>query len=259
VTRVGPAAPSGAASEARLREAVRSLESMLLRQIIDAAGVFKGGEGPGSAVRQDLFANALADAVTRSGGGLGLADEIARSLGATGGAGAGPVAAHPLPSPLPGPASRGGALPATAPIDPAHARLTSAFGSRTDPFTGLPAEHRGVDYGAPEGTPIVAAAPGRVVSAGPRGGYGNAVEIDHGNGLVTLYAHAAELSVAPGETVEAGQRIATVGETGRATGPHLHFEARLGGRAVDPAKVLKVYAERAEAHTEAAPDHRRFP
>jgi murein DD-endopeptidase MepM/ murein hydrolase activator NlpD len=247
VTRF-PASP--AADESRLRDAARSLESMLLRQIIDAAGVFTGGESPGSAVRKDLFSNALADAVARSGG-LGLADQIARSLGA----GGDPGSPAP-PSPLPGPAPRAALPAATAPVD---GRPTSAFGRRTDPFTGLPALHRGVDYGAAEGTPIVAAAPGRVVSAGPRGGYGNAVEIDHGGGLVTLYAHASELSVVAGESVQAGQEIARVGETGRATGPHLHFEARLGGRPVDPSKVLKVYARRAEAHMDAAPDQRRSP
>jgi murein DD-endopeptidase MepM/ murein hydrolase activator NlpD len=253
VTRLG--APTAASEEARLRDAARSLESMLLRQIIDAAGVFKGGDGPGSAVRQDLFSNALADAVARSGG-LGLADQIARSLGAPGDAaigGGGRTAAPPAPLPAPPAATL---LPATAPV---AGRLTSAFGARTDPFTGLPAAHRGVDYGAPEGTPIVAAAGGRVVSAGPRGGYGNAVEIDHGGGLVTLYAHASELSVSAGETVRAGQEIGRVGETGRATGPHLHFEVRQGGRPVDPAKALKVYAQRAEAPTETAPDQRRFP
>jgi murein DD-endopeptidase MepM/ murein hydrolase activator NlpD len=239
------AAGSPAGDDARLREAARSLESMLLRQIIDSAGVFTGGGGPGAAVRQDLFANALADAVAR-GGGLGLADGIVRSLGG------GSAPARPAPLPAPG-------APALAAAAPVEGRVTSAFGGRTDPFTGLPATHRGVDYGAPEGTPIVAAAPGRVVFAGPRGGYGNSVEIDHGNGLVTLYAHAAEVGVRAGETVEAGQAIATVGETGRATGPHLHFEVRLEGRPVDPSKVLKVYARRAEAHMEAAPDPGRKP
>jgi len=246
VTRLG--APTPASEEARLRDAARSLESMLLRQIIDAAGVFKGGDGAGSGVRQGLFSSALADAVARSGG-LGIADQIARSLGATG---AGDLPAPPSPAPAPAAAR----LPASAPVE---GRLTSAFGTRTDPFTGLQAPHRGADYDAPEGTPIVAAAGGRVVSAGPRGGYGNAVEIDHGNGLVTLYAHASELSVTAGETVEAGQQIGRVGETGRATGPHLHFEVRQGGRAVDPTKVLKVYAQRAEAPMETAPDQRRFP
>jgi murein DD-endopeptidase MepM/ murein hydrolase activator NlpD len=254
VTRFPASAPGGAGDEARLRDAARALESMLLRQVIDAAGVFKGGEGPGSAVREGLFSSTLADAVAQSGG-LGLADQIVRSLGGTGEAGPGALAP---PSPLPGPAAAAARTPAVAPLA-ADARLTSRFGVRTDPFTGLPATHRGEDYGAPEGTPIVAAAPGRVVAAGPRGGYGNAVEIDHGNGLVTLYAHAAELSVRAGDSVDAGQEIATVGETGRATGPHLHFEVRLEGRAVDPSKVLKAYARRAEAHMEAAPDDRRAP
>jgi murein DD-endopeptidase MepM/ murein hydrolase activator NlpD len=85
-----------------------------------------------------------------------------------------------------------------------------------------------------------------VLSAGPKGGYGNAVEIDHGHGLVTLYGHARELLVTTGQTVEPGQEIATVGATGRATGPHLHFEVRVAGRPVDPGAALKKYGLRAE-------------
>ena len=113
-------------------------------------------------------------------------------------------------------------------------RVTSRFGARRDPLTGARSTHPGVDVGAPAGTPIRAPAGGVVLSAGPRGGYGNAVEIDHGDGLVTLYGHAADLLVSAGDFVEPGQAIATVGSTGRSTGPHLHFEVRQGGRPVDP-------------------------
>jgi murein DD-endopeptidase MepM/ murein hydrolase activator NlpD len=129
---------------------------------------------------------------------------------------------------------------------PVTGRVTSGYGVRRDPFTGAPSTHHGLDVGAPDGTPIRSPARGVVLSAGPKGGYGNAVEIDHGDGLVTLYGHASELLVSKGETVEPGQEIATVGSTGRATGPHLHFEVRVAGRPVDPGVALKKYGLRAE-------------
>ena len=94
---------------------------------------------------------------------------------------------------------------------------------------------------------------GVVKSAGPRGGYGFAVEVDHGNGLTTLYGHASELLVSPGQAVRAGQEIARVGSTGRSTGAHLHFEVRVGGRPVDPGRVLKAYAARVEADLRSGP------
>ncbi|MFT3915753.1 MAG: peptidoglycan DD-metalloendopeptidase family protein [Anaeromyxobacteraceae bacterium] len=218
---------------------------MLLRQVIETSGVFDGGEGAGKSVRAGMFAEALADAVAQAGG-LGLADQVTRSL--SGGAAA--------PGPLPGPARA--LAPAVAPPasgaalaalsgPPVQGAITSRFGARIDPLTAEPADHHGVDLGAPEGAPIRTPGAGLVLRAGPRGGYGNAVEIDHGNGVVTLYGHAAQVLVTPGEKVEAGQEIATVGSTGRSTGPHLHFEVRVGGRPVDPARVLKTYAARAEA------------
>lgn len=232
-----PGALPAAAADDRLRDAARSLEAMLLRQIIDASGAFKGGESPGSGVRADLFAGTLADAVARNGG-IGLADQIARSLGAA--PAPSPAAPGPAPAAPPAPASRG---LSRLPVEGA---VTSGFGLRADPFTGDAALHRGMDVGAPEGTPIRAPAAGVVRSAGERGGYGHAVEIDHGGGLVTLYGHASELLVSAGDRVAAGQEIARVGRSGRATGAHLHFEVRMGGRPVDPSRVLKAYAQRAE-------------
>ena len=231
---MSPLSSTAAPAEARLHDAARQLEAILLRQIIETSGVFKGGEGAGSSVRAGMFAEALADAVA-SAGGIGLASQVERSL-VPGGLATPPHA----PSPAPGP----GALPPLA--LPTHGRISSAFGARKDPFTHTEAEHRGIDVAAAEGAPIRAPLDGVVVRAGPRGGYGNAVEIDHGNGLVTLYGHASEVGVAPGDRVLAGQQIARVGQTGRATGPHLHFEVRVGGRPVDPARVLKTYAPRAE-------------
>lgn len=116
--------------------------------------------------------------------------------------------------------------------------MTSRFGFRTHPIFGTRRLHAGVDFRGATGTPVLAAAAGTVVFAGPRSGYGNAVIIDHGGALATLYAHQNRLSVATGAKVAAGQAVGTVGSTGFSTGPHLHFEARLNGTPVDPLNYL---------------------
>lgn len=128
-------------------------------------------------------------------------------------------------------------LPSMSPIDGGW--FSSNFGWRIDPFTGRRALHEGVDFVAPVGTPILAAAGGIVVTSELHPEYGNMIEIDHGNSLVTRYAHAAKRLVNVGDIVLRGQKIATVGNTGRSTGPHLHFEVRNGGVAVNPTRFLK--------------------
>jgi len=127
-------------------------------------------------------------------------------------------------------------LPTTNPA-PEGVRA-SGFGWRTDPFTGQPALHEGLDFTAAPGTPILAAAPGIVLSVERHPEYGNVVDIDHGDDLVTRYAHASLVLVKPGEFVKRGQQIAAVGNTGRSTGPHLHFEVRLKGVPQNPARFL---------------------
>jgi len=117
-------------------------------------------------------------------------------------------------------------------------RLTSEYGWRTDPFTGQKAFHGGVDLGLPEGTPIYASGDGVVIEAGLKGGFGRAVVIQHDDGLVTLYAHASKVLVTVGTRVKQGQLIARVGSTGRATGPHLHFEVRKGEATIDPMSLI---------------------
>jgi len=117
--------------------------------------------------------------------------------------------------------------------------LSSYFGQRTDPFTGKAATHRGVDFAGKRGSDVIAVAAGVVTYSGPRSGYGNMVEVNHGNGYVTRYAHNDENLVAPGESVQPGQKIALMGSTGRATGPNLHFEVRYRGRAVDPVRFIR--------------------
>ncbi len=117
--------------------------------------------------------------------------------------------------------------------------FTSGFGVRSDPFLGRPAMHTGLDFRAATGDPVRATANGEVVSSGWAGGYGRMVEIDHGNGLSTRYGHLSEINVKIGDIIKIGQVIGAVGSTGRSTGPHLHYETRIDGDAVDPQKFLR--------------------
>jgi murein DD-endopeptidase MepM/ murein hydrolase activator NlpD len=116
--------------------------------------------------------------------------------------------------------------------------VSSSFGRRSDPITGRIAMHTGTDFSAPRGTAIFAVGAGVVTFSGRNGAYGNMVEIAHGDGYKTRYAHAHELKVAKGDLVSKGQEIATVGSTGRSTGPHLHFEVYRNGMAVNPARYI---------------------
>ena len=118
--------------------------------------------------------------------------------------------------------------------------ISSYFGMRTDPFTGRNAFHRGIDFAAPAGSEVVAVAAGVVTYAKERFGYGRTVEINHGNGYVTRYAHNDNLKVKAGDTVQKGDPIALIGSTGRSTGPHLHFEVLSQGRAVDPMSFVSL-------------------
>ncbi|SHN87308.1 M23 family metallopeptidase [Bradyrhizobium erythrophlei] len=117
--------------------------------------------------------------------------------------------------------------------------FTSGFGVRSDPFLGRPAMHTGLDFRAAMGDPVRVTANGKVASSGWAGGYGRMVEIDHGNGLSTRYGHLSEINVKVGDVVKIGQVIGAVGSTGRSTGPHLHYETRIDGEAVDPQKFLR--------------------
>jgi len=117
--------------------------------------------------------------------------------------------------------------------------MSSPFGMRLDPFLGRPAIHTGVDLRGEIGEPVHATATGRVSIAGRDGGYGNMVEINHGNGLATRYGHLSRILVRVGQTVRVGEVIGLIGSTGRSTGPHLHYETRINGEAVDPQKFLR--------------------
>jgi murein DD-endopeptidase MepM/ murein hydrolase activator NlpD len=120
-----------------------------------------------------------------------------------------------------------------------EAEVSSPFGYRPDPFLGRPALHPGVDLVQAYGSSVKATGAGKVVHAGPMGGYGNMVEIDHGNGLATRYGHMSEILVEEGQQVTAGDVLGRLGSTGRSTGPHLHYEVRVDGEPVDPTRFLR--------------------
>ncbi len=127
---------------------------------------------------------------------------------------------------------RGEVLPEGRPVSAGY--ISSGFGTRTDPFTGRAAFHKGIDFAGRAGADVVAVASGVVIWSGDRYGYGEMVEVNHGNGFVTRYAHNNENLVVVGDTVKRGELIATMGATGRATGPNLHFEVLRNGQVVDP-------------------------
>lgn len=128
------------------------------------------------------------------------------------------------------------AMPSGRPI--ASSYITSGFGSRSDPMRGGRQYHKGIDFEADVGDPVLSVANGVVSFAGRRSGYGNVIEIDHGNGYVTRYAHNSRLLLKVGDLVRSGQQIARAGSTGRSTGAHVHFEVWENGRVVNPRKFL---------------------
>jgi murein DD-endopeptidase MepM/ murein hydrolase activator NlpD len=217
---VGPRAQVAArpTDKNKLDAPIRDFEAMLVRQMLaevrPSAGLVKGA----AAGYADFMDQALADAIA-AGDGLGLSRQVTSHIAG------GEQTAQSRPQ-----TTHLSEYPKVRHLS----HQTSGFGERHDPFDGTIKGHSGVDLGARAGTPIHATADGVVAVARNEGGYGNLVIIDHGDGKSTRYAHCADLLVKPGDRVSAGDEIATVGATGRATGPHLHFELREHGHAVDP-------------------------
>jgi murein DD-endopeptidase MepM/ murein hydrolase activator NlpD len=139
-----------------------------------------------------------------------------------------------------------GKVPLSVPTS--RAERSSGFGARFDPFTGRPAFHPGLDFAGGFSTPIYATAPGEVSFTGVRSGYGNTIEIDHGSGFKTRYAHLQAIAVSAGQKVAVGQRIGAMGSTGRSTGPHLHYEVWVDGKPQNPDRFLKAgeYVQQAQ-------------
>jgi peptidoglycan hydrolase FlgJ len=238
----------------------------------DEEGLFSGAA---ASMYRQMFSEEIAKTLAQNGG-LGLADSVMRQLGKTQrshepqglhriaeiarevrgtqaeslSASSGSVKAAPYPAgsgekpplnPISGLPRNNSPAAGEVVVElqsPLKGRISSGFGLRRDPMHGNQRRHHGVDISAPRGAEIAAAAAGTVIFAGKRGGYGNLVEIEHADGRRTRYAHAEKLLVSPGQYVDDGQLIATVGSTGRSTGPHLHFEVTENGAKIDPLQAL---------------------
>ncbi len=226
--------------------AAKQLESFFLRQLLSEAKTQSGGDGGFAGdTFKSMFDEAVADKMS-SAGGIGLADMFAKQLGAKPQGSDAPgtqIAAQLHP---PG-AMSAFEIPKGPELDgmprftmPVAGTPTSGYGSRIDPIQHKEIKHPGFDLAAKTGTPVSAAAAGTVVSAGPAGTYGNLVTVRHSNGIETRYAHLSATTVKAGDRVEQGQQIGNVGTTGYSTGPHLHFEVRKDGQAIDPAPFLPI-------------------
>jgi murein DD-endopeptidase MepM/ murein hydrolase activator NlpD len=268
-----------AARRAKVRELAEQFESMLIAQMLrqmrqsmlsDDSGE---SDGLGSQTMTDTVDSQLALTLSHSSR-LGLADFLAKAIERQTEGGAGPATALPFvleqPSAIPLHASPPGVstlqepLPPTATVMPPAATVhvtallpvevqsaaptapagteTSAFGWRQDPITGERRFHSGTDVRMAYGQGVRVAAAGRVASVGTQGGYGLTVVVDHGSGVETRYAHLSSAPIKAGDLVESGQLIAQSGNSGRSTGPHLHFEVLKGGQAVDPRSNARLLA-----------------
>jgi len=201
----------------KVLDAARAFESFVIEYMfktmdksVERSDLFGGGHA--EAISRSMLYEEYAKSATKAGG-LGLADAILDQL----------LSADKVPGQGPGQLR-----------SPVEGIVSSDFGYRADPFTGKRAFHSGIDIARPAGTEIRSCAAGKVTFSGIRADMGHIVEIDHGQGYTTCYAHNASNLVRQGETVQQGQVIALVGMTGRSTGPHLHFELRRDGVAVDP-------------------------
>ena len=217
-------------------DAASKLEAFFVRQFLAQArpstpGMLDGGFA-GDTFR-DMLDGAMADAIS-SAGGLGLARTFEAALGGEPQAARGPTAPTLLDHLDGERAIGGGSLQRPAP-----GRYSSGFGPRVDPMGDGHGFHSGLDIAAPTGTPVVAAAAGEVTHAGPAGTYGNMIAVRHADGSETRYAHLSEVGVKVGDRVAPGAALGEVGSTGRSTGPHLHFEVRQAGKAVDPRPFLE--------------------
>lgn len=207
---------------------------MLVRQLLKESKVFSSKDAAGS-FTQDRFVDVVSEAVAKS---IDLHLPVPGAT-ATAPHAAPPSTLRPLVKPhFEGASHEGGGIDSLDDVAE-HGRVSSRFGVRTDPFTHKHAFHHGVDVAAPRGSEIVALAGGTVTVAGPAAGYGNLVEVEDDAGRRVRYGHADSVSVKVGDIVERGQALATVGSTGRSTGPHVHVEVRdEDGDAIDPETAL---------------------
>lgn len=266
---IDPAMTPAQAQRLQVLTLVEQFEGMLLTEMLKGFGAPEedgedGALGLGGSTLSDMMRGEFGIALSRSGG-MGLGEMLSGALLRTGNDAAAPlataasavpvtpaVAALVAPAGAPTPLSSAGELGLDLVADPS--RVSSNFGVRRDPFTGEARFHRGVDLALAYGSEVRAFGDGVVTSAGERSGYGLTVVVDHGQGRETLYAHLSAIDVEPGQSVTAGQRLAQSGRSGRATGPHLHVEAREFGQAVDIARVAAVWNGRSPDTSVGGPD-----
>lgn len=223
------------------KTAAKQLEAFFLRQMLAEARPQGGGFDGGFA--GDTFKQMLDEAIAdkmAGAGGIGMSQMFAQQLDKGSAETAAPVAGQ-MPSSMIGDLPDPN-LPAGAPrfVLPVAGRASSGYGMRADPVHGGMVNHPGFDLAAPVGTEVGAAAAGTVTHAGPAGTYGNLVTVRHENGFETRYAHLSAVDVKVGDAVTPGQDVGKVGTTGYSTGPHLHFEVRQDGQAIDPAPFLSL-------------------
>jgi murein DD-endopeptidase MepM/ murein hydrolase activator NlpD len=248
-TPVAGEAPDRRAVEEVAREFEAMLLAQMLQQLRDTLAASEDDEEDGLGLGRQTMAETIDVELARQlsrAGGIGLADELERSLNRFATAGTLGTAATPV-----GPARlEGAAEPVVNPtpvgrtgnteplLMPLEVPQTSSFGWRADPFHGTRRFHAGVDLKATYGSEVPAAGAGTVAFAGEQGGYGLTVLVDHSNGTQTRYAHLSSVSVKAGEQIAQGALVGRVGNSGRSTGPHLHFEVLVAGRPVDPQQVV---------------------
>ncbi len=237
--------------ETAARNSAQEFEAMLLTQMTSAMNAKDDDDdsalfsGSSTSYYQQMFSEQIAKVLAKQGG-VGFANSVVQQLqiraGGTSSIGTQNRAADTIRALQQESSSAANSSADTGTSDnlqaPIEGRITSYFGARQDPLNGQQKNHHGLDIAAPRGTPIEAAAAGKVVFSGWRGGYGNQVIIAQTDGKQTSYAHVEQLLVKVGDRVQAGQPIATVGSTGRSTGPHLHFEVRENGRPVNPLPMI---------------------
>ena len=217
------------------RKIAQEFTSFLYLEMLKAmrAATAQDQAGEGESLSRDLYTSMMDAEVARLAAkrdSTGFAKAVERALDR--------APATVPPTEVIGPSAPEIGTDPAASITPVAGVISSAFGMRADPLNNHNKFHHGVDIAAPSGAPVKAAAAGKVVFSGQVAGYGNLIEVDHGAGWLTRYGHNSNNLVERGDTVAAGQRIALVGRSGRATGDHVHFEVRRGGKAVDPALFL---------------------
>jgi murein DD-endopeptidase MepM/ murein hydrolase activator NlpD len=247
-TSASPAATD--AERARVKDLAEQFESMLLSQMLKEMrrGMLSDDaheEGLGAGAFTDSMDSQLGLALSRTGG-MGIAEILTRAIDRQVGTVGGPAVdvGRPFQGRLDGEAES--LAPQTPDIGAPAGPITSNFGWRNDPVSGQVKFHSGRDIRMAYGQDVRSAASGTVTFAGERGGYGMTVEVDHGGGMVTRYAHLSSSSVAVGQAVESGQVIANSGNSGRSTGPHLHFEVLDNGRPVDPDTPIQGFSRVAD-------------